>query len=66
MSKKYSFTIKNDSDVDVYFEDLRVLQKHLEKYHSSGTSIHEELDGSYFTVNNNFRKKIANLIKKIH
>ena len=65
MSKNYSFLIKDDHGADVYFEDLRVLQKHLHEYHSSGSSIHEEPDGSRFTVNDSFRKKIADLIRKV-
>ena len=46
-------------------QDLRILKKHLEEYHASGTSIHEEPDGSRFTVNDDFRKRIADLIQKI-
>ena len=65
MAKKYSFKLKDDNGIEVCFEDLRILKKHLEEYHASGTSIHEEPDGSRFTVNDDFRKRIADLIQKI-
>ena len=42
--------------------DLDGFQKHIDKYHSSGTSIHDE-NGHYFTVNDNFRKKLKEMDK---
>ena len=42
--------------------DLERFQKHIDKYHSSGTSIHDE-NGHYFTVNDNFRKKLKEMDK---
>ena len=37
--------------------DLERFQKHIDKYHGSGTSIHDE-NGHYFTVDDDFRKKL--------
>ena len=41
--------------------NLKSFNQHLEKYHAQGTSIHEE-KGHYFTVNQNFRDKIKQLL----
>jgi len=38
-------------------------KKHLDEYHSSGSSVHDE-DGHYFTVDQNFRKKINSLYEQ--
>ena len=44
------------SDDGVYLEvEIEKFYSHLQRYHASGTSIHEE-KGHFFTVNNNFRK----------
>ena len=51
--------IKDDNGNKVKV-DLDKFQKHINKYHSSGTSIHDE-KGHYFTVDDNFRKKIKKL-----
>ena len=51
--------IKDDDGNEIEV-DLDKFQKHINKYHSSGTSIHDE-KGHYFTVDDNFRKKIKKL-----
>ena len=51
--------IKDDNGNEIEV-DLDKFQKHINKYHSSGTSIHDE-KGHYFTVDDNFRKKIKKL-----
>ena len=43
--------------------DIDEFKKHLDEYHSSGSSIHEE-DGHYFTVDKNFRNKINSLYEQ--
>ena len=53
--------IKDDNGNEIEV-DLDGLQKHIDKYHSSGTSIHDE-NGHYFTVNDNFRKKLKEMDK---
>ena len=53
--------IKDDNGNEIEV-DLDGFQKHIDKYHSSGTSIHDE-NGHYFTVNDNFRKKLKEMDK---
>ena len=38
-------------------------KKHLDQYHSTGSSLHEE-NGHYFTVDNDFRDKIESLYEQ--
>ena len=53
--------IKDDNGNEIEV-DLDRFQKHIDKYHSSETSIHDE-NGHYFTVNDNFRKKLKEMDK---
>ena len=53
--------IKDDNGNEIEV-DLDGFQKHIDKYHSLGTSIHDE-NGHYFTVNDNFRKKLKEMDK---
>jgi hypothetical protein len=41
--------------------NLKSFNQHLEEYHAQGVSIHEE-KCHYFTVNQNFRDKIKQLL----
>ena len=43
--------------------DIDQFKKHLDKYHSTGSSVHEE-DGHYFTVDQSFRNKINSLYEQ--
>ena len=43
--------------------DIEKFKKHIDEYHSNGSSVHEE-DGHYFTINQNFRNKILNLYEQ--
>ena len=43
--------------------DIEKFKKHLDKYHSTGSSLHEE-NGHYFTVDNDFRDKIEILYEQ--
>ena len=43
--------------------DIVKFKKHLDEYHSSGSSVHDE-DGHYFTVDQNFRDKIKSLYEQ--
>ena len=54
--------IKDDDGNEIEV-DLDKFQKHINKYHSSGTSIHDE-NGHYFTVDDNFRKKLKEKIRE--
>ena len=52
--------IKDNNGNDYGIADIESFYQHIENYHSSGTSIHEE-NGDYFTVNDAFRSKLENL-----
>ena len=43
--------------------DIEKFKKHLDKFHSSGSTLHEE-KGYYFTVDKDFRNKIKSLYDK--
>ena len=52
--------IKDNNGNDYVIADIESFYQHIQKYHSSGKSIHEE-NGHYFTVNDSFRSKIETL-----
>ena len=43
--------------------DIEKFKKHLDEYHSKGSSLHEE-NGHYFTVDKHFRDKIESLYEQ--
>ncbi len=43
--------------------DIKKFKKHLDEYHSTGSSLHEE-NGHYFTVDEDFRDKIKSLYEQ--
>ena len=43
--------------------DIDIFKKHLDEYHSTGSSLHEE-NGHYFTVDKDFRDKIESLYEQ--
>ena len=53
--------LKDDSRNDVKIE-LETFVKHINLFHKTGTTIHEQ-DGHYFTVNQKFRDKLQILLK---
>ena len=57
--KKTVLKDDNGKSVEV---DLNVLIDHINHYHKTGTSIHDE-KGHYFTVDDNFRKKLKKMEK---
>ena len=57
--KKTVLKDDNGKSVEV---DLNVLIEHINHYHKTGTSIHDE-KGHYFTVDDNFRKKLKKMEK---
>ena len=57
--------IKDDNGDDYIIKEITSFYQHILKYHSSGTSLHEE-NGHYFTVNDEFRSMINNLYKDIN
>ena len=54
--------LKDDSENNVEV-DLKVFINHINQYHKTGTSIHDE-NGHYFTVNEEFRKKLKKILEK--
>jgi len=53
--------IKDDNSKEVEV-DLNKFIDHINLYHKTGTSIHDE-NGHYFTVDDNFRKKLKEMKK---
>ena len=52
--------IKDNNSYDYVITNIETFYQHIQDYHSSGTSIHEE-NGHYFTVDDAFRSKIESL-----
>ena len=52
--------IKDDNGNDYIINDIETFYQHIQDYHQSGTSLHEE-NGFYFTVDDSFRSKIETL-----
>ena len=57
--KKVILKDNSRNDVDI---ELETFVKHINLFHKTGTSIHEQ-DGHYFTVNQKFRDKLQILLK---
>ena len=53
--------IKDDEGKEIEV-NLDEFINHINKFHKTGTSIHDE-NGHYFTVNDNFRKKLKEMDK---
>jgi hypothetical protein len=53
----------NDNQGQSVEVDINKFKKHLDKYHSSGSSVHDE-DGHYFTIDQDFREKINSLYEQ--
>jgi len=54
--------IKDDNGKDVEV-DLKKFMEHIDQFHKTGTSIHDE-NGHYFTVNDDFRNKLKKMEDK--
>ena len=53
----------NDNQGQLVEVDIDKFKKHLDDYHSSGSSVYDE-NGHYFTIDKNFREKINNLYEQ--
>jgi hypothetical protein len=53
----------NDNQGQLVEVDIDQFKKHIDDYHSSGSSVHDE-NGHYFTIDKNFREKINNLYEQ--
>jgi len=60
MLKKIILKDDNGKSVEV---ELEKFIDHVNHYHRTGTSIHDE-EGHYFTVNEKFRSKLKKISKK--
>ena len=58
--KKTVLKDDNGNNVEV---DLKVFIDHINQYHKTGTSIHDE-NGHYFTVDEESRKKLKKISEK--
>ena len=58
-----TINIQDDQGKDCPIRDIRAFQKHLQLFHRTGVSVHDE-DGHYFTVDNAFRQKIDKLVEE--
>ena len=56
------FLIKDDEGKEIEV-DLDKFIDHINQFHKAGTSIHDE-NGYYFTVDDNFRKKLKEKIRE--
>ena len=53
--------IKDDEGKKIEVDLFKFID-HINKFHKTGRSIHDE-NGHYFTVNENFRKKLQEMLK---
>ena len=60
----FKVNLKDNNGKDYSVEDIRIFQKHFELFHSRGVSVHDE-NGHYFTVDDEFRNKIDQLVIKL-
>ena len=51
------------SDLPGIEVDLDKFIDHINRFHKTGTSIHDDENGHYFTVDDNFRKKLKEMTK---
>ena len=56
------YKIKDNNGIYFEIRDIKKFAKHIFQYHSIGISLHQE-KGYNFTVDDTFRKKIANFLK---
>ncbi len=54
--------IKDDNGKEIEV-DLKKFMEHIDHFHKTGTSIHDE-DGHYFTVDEDFRNKLKEMQSK--
>ena len=57
-----TYKIKDNNGIYYEIKDIKKFAKHIFQFHSIGISLHQE-EGSDFTVDDAFRKKVANFLK---
>lgn len=58
-----TYKIKDNDNTEYEIIDIKKFAKHIFQFHSFGISLHQE-EGYNFTVDDAFREKIANFLKK--
>ncbi len=53
--------IKDDKGKEIEVDLVKFIN-HINKFHKTGTTIHDE-NGHYFTVNDNFRKRLKEMLE---
>ena len=56
------YKIKDNLGIEYEIKDIKKFASHIFQFHSFGISLHQE-KGCSFTVDEAFRKKLANLLK---
>ena len=59
---KIKVTLKDMNNKEYIIDDLYRFKKHIDEFHSTRTSIHEE-NGFYFLIDDKFRSLIKEYIK---
>ena len=57
-----TYKIKDNDGMYYEIRDIKKFAKHIFQFHSTGISLHQE-DGRNFTIDDAFRKKVANFLK---
>ena len=60
--KSMKVKVKDINNKEYLIDDLDRFVNHIQEFHTSGESIHEE-NGDYFLVNDKFRERLFKLIK---
>lgn len=58
-----NYKIKDNNGAEYVIKDIKKFAKHIFEFHSIGISLHQE-NGQDFTVDDTFREKIVEFIKK--
>ena len=58
-----TYKIKDNDGIYYEIKDIKKFAKHIFQYHSSSISLHQE-NGSCFIVDDAFREKVVNFLKK--
>ena len=57
-----AYKIKDNDGIYFEIKDIKKFAKHIFKFHSIGTSLHQE-QGFNFTVDDQFRETLVNFLK---
>ena len=60
----FKVNLNDNKGKEYSVEDIRIFQKHLKLFHNRRVTVHDE-NGHYFTVDDEFRNKIDQLVIKL-